>query len=213
MNILAPTIPNDIQNIDNIVREFDEEEDVSSVVIDGQIATALETKSCSIRDSLITKTDFSYADMEKFDIANCIIKNTNLSASKFHDSGWRTVHIDGCRCSGLQLQNSSIKNVRITNSKLDLVNFRLATLESVIFEDCVLDDTDFYGANLKNVAFINCTIAKISFAGAKLRSVDLSQSSIESIQGLESIKGATISHDQLIQLAPYFAAEIGIKIK
>ena len=82
----------------------------------------------------------------------------------------------------------------------------------MVFEDCVLDDVDFYGATLKNVEFINCTISKITFATAKMNNVNLSQSEIESIDGVASLKGATINHDQLMRLAPYFAAEAGIKV-
>lgn len=82
----------------------------------------------------------------------------------------------------------------------------------MIFEDCMLDDVDFYGATLKNVEFIGCTIHKITFDAAKMRNVDLSKSTIGKMQGIASLKGATISYDQLIQLAPYFAAEAGIKV-
>jgi hypothetical protein len=46
-----------------------------------------------------------------------------------------------------------------------------------------------------------------------MTNVDVSQSTIESINGIGSLRGVTMSHDQLMQLAPYFAVEAGIKIK
>jgi uncharacterized protein YjbI with pentapeptide repeats len=111
------------------------------------------------------------------------------------------------------VQNSSFKNVQFTGCKLDIVNFRFTTMENIIFEECMLDDADFYGATLKAVTFRNCTISKITFAAAEMRAVDLSESTIQSIQGIDSLKGTTLSYDQLVQLAPYFAAELGITIK
>ena len=53
----------------------------------------------------------------------------------------------------------------------------------------------------------------MAFVTAKMKKVDLSKSRIESVQGISSLKGASISYDQLMHLAPYFAAEAGIKIK
>ena len=210
--MLQPQLPNDLVHVTDLAALFEEEDDIAEIQSDGQSIVSMQTKSVSLKDSLLVKTDFSRSQMEKFDIANCIIKGGNLSASGFPDSSWRTVRIENSRCSGMQVQNSTLKNVRFSNSKLDIVNFRFAKLENVVFEDCVLDDADFYGATLRNVEFIGCTITKITFASAKLHNVDLSKSTIDSVQGVASIKGATISYEQLMQLAPYFAAEAGIKV-
>ena len=76
-----------------------------------------------------------------------------------------------------------------------------------------LDDVDFLEAQLKDVRFSNCTINNITFAQARMKNVDLSESTCEGIKGVNSLKGATISHEQLIQLSPYFATEAGIRVK
>lgn len=212
MKISHPQLPSDLTPVDDLAVLFAREEDVTEIQSEGQSIAGLRTKSASLRDSMLTKTDFSQAQMEKFDVANCVIKGSNLSGSGFPDSSWRTVLVDNSRCSGMQIQDSTLRAVRFSNSKLDIVNFRFAKLENVVFEDCMLDDADFYGATLKNVEFTGCTIAKITFATAKLQNVNLSKSTIDSVQGIASIKGATISYEQLMQLAPYFAAEAGIKI-
>ncbi|MGH7218128.1 MAG: pentapeptide repeat-containing protein [Candidatus Microsaccharimonas sp.] len=191
---------------------FNNEEDITEKMIEDQIGTGVQTRGLSISECLIVKSDLSAMNMERFDIVNTEIKNTNLSGSQFPSSSWRTVQIEGCRCSGLQIQDSDLKNIRFAHSKLDIVNFRLSKVENVIFEDCVIGDVDFYNATLKNVEFINCTISKVTFTSAKMKNVDLSKSTIEAINGIASLKGATISYDQLMQLAPYFAAEAGIKI-
>lgn len=213
MNILKPQLPPDLTPIEDINILLDKDEDIIDASISNQIAVGVQTEGVAMSYCSIVKSDFSMVTMEKFEIANSEIKSSNFSGGKFPESSWRTVTIDATRCSGLDLQNSILKNIRFSNSKLDIVNFRFATIENMLFENCVLDDADFYGARLKNVDFINCTISKITFANAKMNAVDLSKSTIETINGIASLKGVTINYDQLIQLAPYFATEAGIKIK
>ncbi len=212
MKILQPRLSNDLASVDDLTTLFTREDDIVEIQSEGQSVAGVQTKNASMRDSLMAKTDFSLAELEKFDVANCVIKGSNLSGCGFSDSSWRTVWVDNSRCSGMQIQDSTLKNIRFSNSKLEIVNFRFAKMENIVFEDCVLDDVDFYGATLKNVEFVNCTISKITFASAKLQNVDLSKSTIDSVQGIASIKGATISYDQLLQLAPYFATEAGVKV-
>ena len=93
------------------------------------------------------------------------------------------------------------------------MNFRFSHLENVYFEDCAIDEVDFYEARLKNVEFVNCTINKVTFAKAKMVNVDISQSVVDGINGIGSLRGVTMGYDQLVQLAPAFASEAGIKIK
>lgn len=212
MNLIKPQIPADLTSLENLMDVLEAEDDISEALIDTQFGTGAEARGISITESSIVKSDISAMTMENFDIANVTIKNSNLSGSKFPESNWRAVEIKGSRCSGLDVQNSMLKNVQFSNSKLDIVNFRFSKIEGMIFKDCVLDDVDFYGATLKNVEFIDCTISKITFAAAKMHNVDLSKSTIEAVQGIASLKGAIINYDQLTQLAPYFAAEAGIKV-
>lgn len=213
MKLISPQIPPNLAATEDLLQLLDAEEDIDGALIEDQFATGAVTKGISISETSINKSDLSVMNMENFDAVNCEIKNTNLSGSKFPSSNWRAVTIDGSRCSGLELQDSVLKNIKFSNSKLDIVNFRQSKIEGMVFENCVLDDVDFYGASLKNVEFIGCTISKITFQSAKMINVDLSESTIEAIQGISSLKGATINYDQLTGLAPYFAAEAGIKIK
>ena len=210
--MIQPTLSKELTHSDNLQIRYLHEDDASELSISESLV-GLTTKNVSLSNSLVTKTDFSTAVMFGFDIHNCQIVGSNFTGSKFEESNWRTVHISDSRCSGLQVQNSMFKNVTFAGSKLDLVNFRFVKMENVIFDNCILDDADFYGATLKNIDFVNCRITKINFGAAKIKNVDLSESTIEELQGVNSIRGITISYDQLIQLAPYFAAEAGIKIK
>lgn len=213
MKLLSPTLPAQREVIDDARTLFAADDAIREISLEYQALTGFASKSVTLTDSLVSKSDLSSMSCERFDVLNGEFKNVNFAASKLPNSSWHVVVISGARCSGLQVSNSAFKNVLFKDSKLDMVNFRFSKLENVRFEDCMMDDVDFYNAQLKNVEFVNCQINNITFASARMKSVDLSASHIELIKGANSLKGATISYDQLMQLAPYFAAEAGIKVK
>jgi uncharacterized protein YjbI with pentapeptide repeats len=213
MSFTIPPLPKDLAATEDISLILKNSDDVDEVHASNGSIAGLSMISASISDSLIEKYDVSAVNMDKLQTTITVYKNVDFSGSKFPNSSWRNVQILSSRCGGVQMQHSSLKNVKIMHSKLEIANFRYCKLENVLFEGCLLDDIDFYGSTLKNVEFKDCTISLITFAAAKMNNVDLTNSTIESINGLSSIKGATISYDQLLQFAPNLAAEAGIKVK
>ncbi len=213
MKTMQPSLPRSLTKPDDIAELFNLEDSIAGVHIENTALTNANLEKTSISESLLAKIDFTHVEAVRFDVFDCELKGCNFTASKFPDSGWRRILIDGARCSGMQVTNSVLKHVTFKNSKLELVNFRSSRFENVTFEDCVLDDVDLYNAQLKNVEFINCTINNITFASARMANVDVSKSSIEGIKGINSLRGVTINYDQLLQLAPAFAADAGIKVK
>ena len=50
-------------------------------------------------------------------------------------------------------------------------------------------------------------------SGATLARVDLSGARLRSLVGVESLKGAIVSHAQLVDLAPLLAAQLGLEVR
>jgi len=213
MKLLQPTLPASLEPLGDIADFLSDDDTIAEVSVDSESFSGLKMKQLNINESLISKSDFSHIAIEHFDVLDAEFKGCNFTASKFPNSSWHVALIDGARCSGMMMSNSVFKNVTFKNSKLELVNFRFSRMENIVFEGCAIDDADFYNATLKNVEFINCTINSVTFASARLSNVDISKSQIEGIKGVNSLKGVTISYDQLMNLAPSLAAEAGIKIK
>lgn len=213
MKISSPSLPASLNKPNDPMDLFSTEDSISGVHVENTWLTTNELEKTNVSESRFTKVDFSSVTVPRFDIVDCEFQKCNFTASKFPDSGWRRISIEGTRCSGLSITNGVIKDASFKNSKLEIANFRFTHIENAIFEDCAIDDIDFYNARLKNIEFINCTINKISFANARITNVDISKSIVEGIVGINSLKGVTISYEQLLQLAPVFAAEAGIKIK
>jgi uncharacterized protein YjbI with pentapeptide repeats len=212
MRVGNPQLPRLLSVPDDVIELFKDDDTISGVHIQSTWLSAADLDRKHLTESLLTYVDFSKMNVPRFGVLDCEFKNCNFTTAKFPESSWQRVKIDGARCSGLQITNGTLRDITFNNCKLELVNLRFSRLENVLFENCVIDDVDFYDAKLKNVHFINCTINEITFASARMMSVDISQSTIQGIKGINSLKGVTISYDQLMQFAPSFAAEFGIKV-
>jgi uncharacterized protein YjbI with pentapeptide repeats len=145
-------------------------------------------------------------------IWDSILVRCDMSGCKVYDAGLLRSEFLGCRMSGLQLGESTIKDVLFSNCKLNLANFRKCTMMKVAFENCILDDADFNYATLTDVSFINCEMNGTEFSGSKSSKVDMTNSDLRAIKGVKSLKHVRVTAEQLIDLAPLMASEIGLTI-
>ena len=100
----------------------------------------------------------------------------------------------------------------VRGGKVDYLNLRAATLREVRFEDCLLLEPDFAEANMTDVTFDGCVLTSAQWSKATLSGVDLSHARLAAPLGLTSLRGATISRGQLIELADAFADQLGIRV-
>lgn len=210
MKVVPPDISDELVDVNDLPGLLRKDETLSGLSIHDASAAGLRLKSAVINDAKLVKCDLSQATIEKLQLQDCIIDNCDLTASVLADSSWHAVEVIKARCSGIQLHTSLLKNVLFRDCKLDMANLRFAQLENVVFENCIITELDLYTSKLKNVSFIGCDIEDVEFSDAQLHHVDLSRSTIVSVKGIRGLKGAHISPEQLIQLAPYLAQEIGL---
>jgi uncharacterized protein YjbI with pentapeptide repeats len=118
-----------------------------------------------------------------------------------------------CRMTGLEAPALIAEHVHFKACRLDLANFRHATLRSVVFEDCVLDEADFGGADIAHCRFAGCSLRGTYFENARLEDVDLRGSQLEPEGDVHALKGAIIDRVQLVELAPYLARDVGLKVE
>ncbi len=128
------------------------------------------------------------------------------------ETSWQDCFVTGARLGAVQLYGSELSRVRFEGCKVEFLNLRGATLRDVSFVDCQLTEPDFAGATLTKVSFEGSRLLSPEFSQATMTSVDLSGADLVAPQGLSSLRGATISRLQLIDLADAFAAELGVTV-
>ncbi|HEY8589972.1 MAG TPA: pentapeptide repeat-containing protein [Naasia sp.] len=127
-------------------------------------------------------------------------------------SEWRDVLIEDSRIGSAELREASLRSVRFVRCKLGYVGLRGATLMDVVVEDCIIDEFDLGGAEATRVAFRGSSATTLDVTSSRLRAVDLRGLEMTSLRGLPGLRGARVSGDQLMQLAPLLAAEQGITV-
>lgn len=151
--------------------------------------------------------------MRRARISESLLSDLHGASVDFTDSSWRDSHVSGGRLGAVTLVGASWTGIRVRGSHLGFVNLAGAHLEDVVFEGCEIDGLDARLAELHSIAFIDCRLDELNVAGATLSKVDLSGARLRSLLGVESLRGAIVSHEQLVDLAPLLAAQLGLEVR
>lgn len=163
---------------------------------------------------------------------DCALDEADLTEARLDGSRWTECDLRRVRGVGVQLPDASLldcrleeprlgavaaygstwRRVTVRGGKVDFLNLRGATMREVRFVDCVLVEPDFGSATLTDVTFEGCTLTAPQWSGATLTKVDLSGARLVAPLGLTSLRGATISRLQLLDLADAFADQLGIRV-
>lgn len=134
---------------------------------------------------------------------------TDLSGS---DSTWRSVAVEGGRIGAWDLSGGIVDAMAVSGAQLGYVNLRDATLTDVALRDCRIETLDLAGAKARRVSLAGCLIDELVVTRADLDELDLRGARLDRVDGVESLGGAIISAEQLLDLAPALAAAAGITI-
>jgi uncharacterized protein YjbI with pentapeptide repeats len=151
--------------------------------------------------------------MRRTRVIDSLISEVHGSSVDCVDSIWRDSKMIGGRLGALTLTAAMWTRVSLRGVKLGFVNLAAARLEDVVFEECEIGSLDARSARLRSVIFVDCTVQELNVAEATLTKVDLSGAKLKALVGVESLRGAIVSHDQLIDLAPLLAAELGVEVR
>ncbi|MGJ9372791.1 pentapeptide repeat-containing protein [Nesterenkonia sp. CF4.4] len=162
---------------------------------------------CLLRSVTLMDADFSAASVVESTWER--VSSPHLKAPR---STWRDVSIEGSRFGVAELYDAGISGLVLRGCKLDLVNLRNAVLADVSFEHCTIAELDISGARATRVRFSDCTVGSLESSGARLKDVDLRGAQLSRIVGLAGLKGAVISEEQLVELAPSLAQHLGLVV-
>lgn len=212
MKLQKPRIPTQLSVTSDLRDMFLAEDGFDGIIVAGQSLSGVDVTAADITESRCDNVDLTGAHLERLTVSDMQFVKCTFVGTSVSNSGWQRIEINNSLLVGVELQTSTLQHVVFHDCKIDTVNLRASKLQYVLFDNCTLTDLDLYSANLENVSFTNCKINKVECSSVAMRQVDLSKSTIEDIRGISGLKGATISDEQLLQLSPYFASELGIKV-
>ncbi|WP_434591414.1 pentapeptide repeat-containing protein [Streptomyces sp. A5-4] len=174
----------------------------------GQEGRGARFMDCGLYGVALDETRLSRAR-----IMDSVLDGVRGVGTDLAEASLRDVELIDARLGGVQLHASVLERVLVRGGKIDYLNLRTARLKDVVFESCVLVEPDFGGARLERVEFRDCVIRRADFSAATLLDVDLrTVAELDIARGLDRLTGSVISPSQLLDLAPAFAAQMGVKV-
>lgn len=180
---------------------------LTGVDVSGADLTGLELDACLLREvhadeTRLVSSRFSEVRLET-------VTASGLSAQR---STWREVVLSGSRIGALTLYESELRTVHLDSSRVTYLNASGANLLDVALTDCVIDELDLTEARLTRVAMARSRIGLLRVRGAGLADVDLRETILSEVDDASGLRGAAVSPDQLVLLAPALAHAVGLRV-
>ena len=140
---------------------------------------------------------------------------TRLTAPSLaaHGGSWRDVEIIESRLGAVDVTDAEVRRVVIEGAKLGWLNLRSSQVHDVVFRNCTFDEIDLGGATVSRVLFEDCVAEKLTLTRVKATHLDLRGLDLREIEGLDGLRGAILSHEQLAYMAEAFARHLGAVVE
>lgn len=194
--------------------ELEREGDYDCVHISGADIDDVEAGHARFNETVFTSMAITRGSMRFSRFSDVWQRNVRWVGTDLSDTSWQDVELIAGALVGVDAGGANLRRVRFEGCKFDSVNFRKAKLREVQFVDCVLRHVDFGDADLTKVSFPGTTVEGLLLNRARLKAVDLRGAvHLNIAEGLDALRGATITPLQLLDLAPEFARTIGITVR
>lgn len=176
--------------------------DLSAVDATGATFASCRIERCQLSDGTLADTR----------LTECHLVEITAAGLDVAGGTWRDVILDKPRIGALAAVRAQWSSVRIRGGRIDFLVLAGARLDDVTFEDCSIGELDLGDARLRNVTFEGCQVDVLDAEAAFLVDVDLSGAKLKSIRGVGSLRGATVSTLQLVELGTLLADHLGIRV-
>jgi uncharacterized protein YjbI with pentapeptide repeats len=179
---------------------------------DGLDLASFQAPSSRFLECAFTQVSMTGGQLRRARFSDVWPSGMRLTATELAESGWASATFINSVLAGVTVHGAGLRQVAFRGCKLTGVNLRGATLTEVSFENCLLSDVDFGGATLRRCTFPGAQLRETDLSHVTLDQVDLRGAELGLILTPDSLRGATISTDQLVAVAPLLAEQAGIVV-
>ena len=142
----------------------------------------------------------------------CVARGSNIVTWSARGTTWREVALTSGRIGSFDLSGASLDTVDFVGLRIGYLNLVDAELADVRFTDCVFETLDLPGASLERVSYHGCTVDELDLRHCRSSDLDLRGLSFASLNGIDGLRGATITEHQCLQLATVLATAAAITV-
>jgi len=173
----------------------------------------MDLSGAQFLDCVLSIVDAATTDLSHVRFANTRLEQWNAPELGAARASLRHVEVLDSRLGATELFDSRLQSVRFEHCKIGWLNLRASHIRDVEFIDCVIDELDVAQANIERLRLSGCTVSNLNFEAAKLTDIDLTGAELQTVRGLDHMRGVTITMTQAIDLLQTFTTHFGIKIQ
>ncbi len=186
---------------------------LSGVLIEGEGQPPVRTGRIRLRESELRGVRIEADHAPGLELVDVVLRGCSLTNVDAREGFLRRVVVQGSRLVGFGLSGGEAADVSIVDSSLELASFAATTLRSVRFERVNLREVSFLNARLELVEFVDCRLSGADFRGAKLRSCAIRGAALDSVLGVDSLRGLQMPWEDVLASAGALATALGIVIE
>jgi uncharacterized protein YjbI with pentapeptide repeats len=152
------------------------------------------------------------ARLGRLGMLDCGFERCDLAGLDAAESSLVRTTLTGCRLTGGNGREALLRDVVLRDCRMDLAALRDARMERVTFERCDLRELDLQGARLHEVRLLGCDLSGAILEGTDCTRCELRECKYADLRGISGLAGATIAWPDAIELAPAFAAALGVHV-
>jgi uncharacterized protein YjbI with pentapeptide repeats len=194
--------------------ELERDGDHTEVHIDDAEFDEAEAGGSRFSESAMTSVTFTGGTFDRVRLDDVWISRSRWIGGVWAEADLMNVSILDSVLAGVQAYGSQWRRVVVRDCKIDSLNLRGARLQDVEFRDCDLSEVDFGGATLAGVTFPGSSVRRARFGKVTVKKLDLRGArTLDVAEGWDSLRGAVIDSNQLMESAAALAVTLGISVK
>jgi uncharacterized protein YjbI with pentapeptide repeats len=198
---------------DGFAGDLGAHEKVDGLRFDGTVLDGLDLAGVSLNECKLTGVSAHETDLRASTFVDVAVDRLNAPILSAPRSTWRNLVVMGSRIGSAELYESTLRSVHFFGCKFGYLNLRGSSLLDVRFTNCVIDELDLGGATTERLDFQSTETRVLDVTRARLTNIDVRDLQFRQVNGLEGLKGATMSERQVAELAGVFAAHLGIVVE
>ncbi|MGH3689238.1 MAG: pentapeptide repeat-containing protein [Microbacterium sp.] len=180
----------------------------ASLELTGTVDLAYATlEQCTVR------ADADAVDLTGATVIDVEMSDARIAALRMRDTGVRRLRISGGRIGTLDLSDARISELELRDVRIDYLNLGAAKVTDLEITGCAIRTIDMPRAELTRVRFTATSSDEVDPRGMRAKDLDLRGLDAMAYLDANSLRGATLTSFQVQQLAPLFAADLGIQVK
>jgi uncharacterized protein YjbI with pentapeptide repeats len=160
----------------------------------------------------VREARFAGTRLGRLGLSDCVLEACDLGGLDAADASLVRTTVTASRLTGFSGVAVLLRDVVFRECRMDLATLRDARMERVRFERCDLRELDLQGTRLHDVRFEGCDLGDAILHGADCSRTELHDCSYPGLRGIDGLRGTTIAWSDALELAPAFAAQLGVTV-